>query len=173
MRVFVAGSTGVLGKNLIPLLLQQGNAVVALARSRAKAQNLETAGAEIVIGDLLADETVRELPEMVKGCDAVLHIATAIPLNRVGPDAWTANTRLRTEGTRALLDAALKSGVTHYFQQSIVMAYPDCGDQWISEDTPLDTSPARTTITEPVRQMETMVRSIDPARLHWTILRGG
>lgn len=173
MRIFVAGSTGVLGRNLIPLLLQQGNTVVALARSREKAQHIEAAGAEIVMGDLLADETVRDLPKMVQGCDAVLHIATAIPRNMAAPGAWTANTRLRIEGTRSLLDASLQSGVTHYLQQSIVMAYPDCGDQWISEDTPLDTSPTRASVTEPVRQMEGMVRAVDPTRLRWSILRGG
>src|SRR5947209_11513040 len=84
-----------------------------------------------------------------------------------------ATTRLRTEGTRRLLDAALAAGAGRYLQQSIVMAYPDGGDRWLDEGTPLDDSPARAAVCAPVAAMEGMLRDTDPERLGWCILRGG
>jgi nucleoside-diphosphate-sugar epimerase len=109
----------------------------------------------------------------LKNCDAALHIATAIPHDTRAPGAWAANTRLRTDGTRRLLDAALAAKVECYIQQSIVMAYPDCSDEWITEEMPLDVSPPCASINAPVIAMEAMVRATSIRRLRWCILRGG
>lgn len=175
MRVFIAGATGVLGRAVIPQLLRGGNSVRTLVRSSERGGKLKSEKGliEVVQGDLLAPETVQQLPEMMKGCDAVMHIATAIPSNPSAPGAWDANTRLRTEGTRSLLDAALAAGVDYYFQQSIVMAYINGGDEWLDENTPLDTSPARAAVCEPVIRMEAMVREVPIEKMPWCILRGG
>lgn len=113
------------------------------------------------------------MPSLVRGCDAVLHVATAIPRDMTAPNAWDANTRVRTEGTRLLLESALTHGAAVYVQQSIVMAYEDGGDEWLDESTPLDSGPARAIICGPVVAMESMVRAIPPGRLRWCILRGG
>jgi nucleoside-diphosphate-sugar epimerase len=173
MRVIVFGATGVLGRALVPLLVGQGYSVRAVVRSPEKAQSLLGAGVEVCPGDLLAQETLDRLPALMTGCQAVVHVATAIPRDFGAPGAWEANTRLRTEGTRALLDAALEAGVDRYIQQSIVMAYIDGGDRLLREDTPLDTSPGRAEICGPVIAMEGMVREMPPERLSWCILRGG
>ncbi len=172
MRVFIAGATGVLGRALIPQLLEHGQSVRALVRSPEKAGALKSEKdlIEMVTGDLLAPETVRRLPEMMEGCDAVMHIATAIPRNPSAPGAWEANTRLRTEGTRSLLDAALAAHVHYYFQQSIIMAYINGGDAWLDENTPFDTS---RTVSGPVIRMEAMVRAVPVEQMPWCILRGG
>ena len=173
MRVIVFGATGVLGRALVPLLLQQGWQVRAPARFPEKAHALARAGVEIYPGDLLSQETVGRLPALMDKCQAVIHIATAIPRDFGALGAWDANTRLRTEGTRALLDAALASGVERYVQQSIVMAYVDGGERLLDEETPLDTSPARAAVCGPVIAMESMVRAVPPDILTWSILRGG
>lgn len=175
MRVFIAGATGVLGRSLIPQLLESGQSVRALARSPERTGGLKSEKdlIEIVTGDLLAPGMEQRLPEMMEGCDAVMHIATAIPRNPSAPGAWDANTRLRTEGTRRLLDAALAAHVTYYFQQSIVMAYINGGDAWQDENTPLDTSPTRMAVTGPVISMEAMVRAVPVEQMPWCILRGG
>ncbi len=171
MKVCVVGATGVLGRALVPLLLERGDRVCALVRDPAKIS--PAANIEAVRCDLLSADDARKLPDMLSGCEAVLHIATAIPRDPTMPGAWTTNTRLRTEGTPRLLGAALTARATYYVQQSIIMAYPDGGDHWLDEDTPLDTSPGREGITAPVRTMEGMVRAVDPRRLGWCILRGG
>lgn len=171
MRVALVGPTGVLGRALVPLLLQQGYTVRALARSAAKARALFPQVAEIVACDLLSN-TAGELPSLLQGCEVVVHIATAIPRDSAAPNAWEANTRLRTDGVRMLLDASLAVGARRYIQQSITMAYPDHGDDWITEDMPLDSSPARARINAPVIAMEQLVRDTPPGKLPWCILRG-
>jgi nucleoside-diphosphate-sugar epimerase len=173
MRVIVFGATGVLGRALVPLLLKEGWLVRAPVRSPEKARPLADAEVDVLFGDLLSQETTERLPALMADCQAVLHVATAIARDFGAPGAWDANTRLRTEGTRALLDAALASGVERYVQQSIVMAYVDGGERLLDEETPLDTSPTRAAVCGPVIAMESMVRAIPVAALQWSILRGG
>jgi nucleoside-diphosphate-sugar epimerase len=173
MQVFVAGATGVLGRALLPRLLASGHTVRALVRSPEKGHLIRSAGVETVVGDLLTAETAQRLPTLVAGCDAVIHIATAIPRNPTDSAAWEPTTRLRTEGTRLLLQAARAAGARYYVQQSIAIAYPDGGDRLLDENTPLDSSPQRATVCGPVIAMEAMVRSVPPAELQWCILRGG
>src|SRR5579885_3611212 len=165
MRVFIVGATGVLGRALIPRLLKQGHTVRALVRSLERAADLADLGVDLRTGDLLDPGLEGRLPAMLAGCEAVVHAATAIPADPSAPHAWETNTRLRTEGTRRLLDAALASGAGRYLQQSIVMAYADGGDRWLSEDWPLDTSPQRAAVSVPVATMEGMVRAVEPGRL--------
>ena len=173
MRVAVIGSTGVLGRALIPLLLKHDHAVRAFARSIARAREVLPAEIEIAEGDLLDARLQQQLPALLEDCAAVIHIATAIPSNMSAPGAWDANNRLRTDGTRVLLQAALQAGVQQYLQQSISMAYPDHGDEWITEDMPLDTSPERAEVNASVIVMEDLVRTLSADRLRWCILRGG
>jgi len=153
--------------------MQKGYIIRSLARSYSNMQALELAGVEAFPGDLLEQATAQRLPEMIRGCNAVIHIATATPRDIDAPGAWDKMARLRTEGTRSLLDASVATGVQHYLQQSVVMAYPDSGDQWLDEHTPLDTSPTRTTFCKPVIAMEDMLRAIPAEQLRWCILRGG
>jgi nucleoside-diphosphate-sugar epimerase len=169
MRVLVAGATGVLGRALVPQLLAAGHVVLGVAR-RASRVGLP-AGLNPVHADLLADD----LRGLVGGfdADAIVHIATAIPRDANAPGAWDPTARLRTVGTRRLLDAALACGVARYIQESIVMAYRGGGDAWLDEQAPLDDSPERAAVCRPVVEMEAMIRDVDPQQLAWTILRGG
>ena len=48
MRIFIVGATGVLGRALLPLLLQKGCIVRTLARTPEKVRALELAGVEAV-----------------------------------------------------------------------------------------------------------------------------
>ncbi|GAC1362829.1 MAG: hypothetical protein NVSMB38_45500 [Ktedonobacteraceae bacterium] len=76
MRIFVIGTTGVLGRALLPILQQQGHTVRTLVRSEEKAQILQHTGIEASVGDLLAQEIEPRLLSMLEGCDAAIHIAT-------------------------------------------------------------------------------------------------
>lgn len=172
MRAAIVGSTGVLGRCLAPLLLAQGWQVVALARSPAKAAQVLPGAVAIHACDLLAPAAGQQLATLLAGCEAVIHAATAIPAEPTAPGAWDDNTRLRTTGVATLLQAALAAGVGQYIQQSITMAYPDCGDAWITEETPLDTAAARAAVCGPVAVMEGLVRQTAPDRLRWCIVRG-
>lgn len=166
MKIAVVGASGVLGRSLVPLLAEK-HRVLALVRTPETAQKLFGTQAQALACDLLAPNIGDRLPALLADCDAVIHAATAIPSDFSAPGAWDANTRIRREGTAHLLAAALEVGANIYIQQSICFAYPDRGDAWISEDTPLDLPRAI------VIEMEQQVREIAPSRIRWTILRGG
>jgi uncharacterized protein YbjT (DUF2867 family) len=60
MKVFVAGATGALGTQLVPMLVALGHDVVGMTRTAAKRDQLRNLGAEPVVADaleaLLADD---------------------------------------------------------------------------------------------------------------------
>jgi nucleoside-diphosphate-sugar epimerase len=167
MKVFVAGATGVLGRALVPRVLSAGHSVRAVARHVAAVDFGNEV--ELISANLLEDNVF----DLVRGCDAVVHIATAIPREPFSLHNWEATARLRTAGTRRLLDAARACCVSRYVQQSIVMVYRDGGDAWLDEQAPFDHGPDRAAICGPVIEMESMVREVQPRSLAWTILRGG
>jgi len=169
MKIALVGPTGVLGRALAPRLLAAGHSVLALARDAAKARATLPPAAGIATLDLLADDAAGRLPALLSGCDAVAHIATAIPRDAGAPGAWDANTRLRTDGVRVLIAAALEARVPLYVQQSITMAYPDGGERWIDESMPL----AGGSVSSTVATMEAQVRAIAPGAMRWCILRCG
>lgn len=173
VKIAIAGPTGVLGRALIPLLLENGYEVRALARNTAKTKKIFGHSVEICECDLLSPAIAETLPTLLPGCDVVIHIATSIPHDFTDSEAWKVNTLLRTRGTELLLSAALKSGVKQYIQQSIIMAYPDCGSRWITEETKLDHSGERANVCGPIIQMEQQLQRISPDFIHWSILRGG
>jgi nucleoside-diphosphate-sugar epimerase len=74
MTVLVTGATGRIGSRLVPRMLSQGETVRVLARDRARAEPLETHGAEVVEGDLGGKAALREA---LDGVDAVVHLAAA------------------------------------------------------------------------------------------------
>ena len=80
------------------------------------------------------------LADAMAGHDAVVNLATKIPgpADARKPAAWAENSRIRTEGSAALVDAALDAGVGRFVQESITFAYPSSGDAFVDEDTPLD-----------------------------------
>jgi uncharacterized protein YbjT (DUF2867 family) len=59
MKIFVAGGTGAIGRPLIVELLAKRYAVVALTRSREKAQALVEQGIEPAIADVFETAAVK------------------------------------------------------------------------------------------------------------------
>jgi nucleoside-diphosphate-sugar epimerase len=141
MKLFVAGATGAVGRHAVPALVAAGHEVTGVARSDAKADWLRERGAHPVAVSIF-DRA--QLADVVPGHDAVLNLATSIPPTAQArkAQAWAENDRIRTEGSAALVDAALAAGVGRYVQESIAFPYPDSGDRWIDEDVPLDVIPA-------------------------------
>lgn len=179
MRVLLAGATGVLGRALVPKLLAAGYQVRALVRDQARARELfvecDSADLELAEGDLLGRGLESRLAAMLAGCDAVIQGATAIPADPSIPGAWDRNTQVRIRGTGRLQRAALEANVRTFLLQSVVMAYPDGGDQWLDENTHIDSSAARRAIAHPVAIMESMMYLFQrqPKPMRWCILKGG
>ncbi len=146
MRVFLAGATGVIGRQLVPLLIAEGHHVTGMTRSPQKVDALGAAGAEPVIVDALDAQAVESAVREARP-DAVIHQLTAIPPRldprRIERD-FALTDRLRTEGTRHLVAAARASGATRILAQSIAFAYaPGPPGTVHSEDDPLSTNPPK------------------------------
>jgi nucleoside-diphosphate-sugar epimerase len=125
MRVLVAGATGVIGRHLTPLLASVGHEVFALTRPNASHGAVEEFGGTSVPGDLLDAHSVLAAARQVHP-DAVVHMATAIPrdLNpRKIAQQFAVTNRLRTEGTRNLLNAAADVGAARAITQSVAFGY--------------------------------------------------
>jgi nucleoside-diphosphate-sugar epimerase len=125
MRVFLAGATGVIGRRLVPMLVAEGHQVTGMTRSFEKAESLRAAGAEPVVADALDADAVREAVTGTQP-DAVIHQLTALP-KRIDPrkieQDFVLNDKLRSEGTRLLVDAAQAAGAKRIVAQSIAFAY--------------------------------------------------
>jgi len=139
VKVFVAGATGVLGRPTLRALVEAGHEVRGTARGEEKTQLVRSLGAEPVAVDLFDAEAVKAA---IAGSEAVLHFATKIPpiMRLRWKGAWKENDRLRTEGSRILVDAALAAGAGVYVQESITFIYGDGGDEWLTEDSPVSIS---------------------------------
>jgi nucleoside-diphosphate-sugar epimerase len=60
MKVFVAGATGAIGRQLMPRLVAAGHAVHGLTHSEAKRTMLDELGAVPVVADALDPDEVAE-----------------------------------------------------------------------------------------------------------------
>jgi 2-alkyl-3-oxoalkanoate reductase len=140
MRVFLAGATGVIGTPLVPQLLQAGHEVTAMTRSVLRAAQLEAVGADPVVCDVFDAAEVRAAMAGAAP-DAVIHQLTALParLDWGNPSVFDQHNRLRTEGSRILVDAALATGASRIVAQSIAFAYAPTGDRVKDEDAALFT----------------------------------
>ena len=145
MKIFVAGGTGAIGRPLIAKLLVKGHALVALTRSREKAQALVQQGIEPAIADVFDADAVKAVVSHAQP-EVVIEQLTALPKTYT-PEAMSAaaalNNRIRLEGGANVLAAALAAGVRRYLRQSIAF-YAIPGPGLADEDTPLafDASPA-------------------------------
>ena len=141
MRILVTGSTGVVGRRLLPLLVAAGHEVTAVVRSPTKASTVFGKGVTAIHLDLFDRPPL--FPLMV-GKDVVINLATHIPPSSFAmllPGAWRENDRLRRIASANLVDAALEGGIPRFIQESFALAYPDHGEQWIDESVAL--APAR------------------------------
>jgi nucleoside-diphosphate-sugar epimerase len=125
MRIFVAGASGLIGVRLVPLLVEAGHEVAGMTRSPEKAGLLRDLGAEPVICDVFDAEALAEAVAAY-GPDSVFHQLTDLPDNVTEMASFGArNDRIRSEGTRNLLAAAVEAGAEQLIAQSIAWDQSD------------------------------------------------
>jgi nucleoside-diphosphate-sugar epimerase len=125
MRVFVAGASGVIGRRLVPLLVEAGHHVSGTTRSAEKMDLLRSLGAEPVVVDVF-DATALSHAVAAAKPDAVIHQLTDLPFAPGTPryEEWLErNAKLRIEGTCNLVAAAKGAGVRRLIAQSIAFVY--------------------------------------------------
>jgi nucleoside-diphosphate-sugar epimerase len=137
--LFLAGATGAIGRRVAPLFVAAGWRVVGTTRSSDKAPMLREWGVEPVVVDVFDAAALRAALEAVRP-QVVMHQLTDLPPG-LDParmaEASQRNARIRDEGTRNLVAAAVAADVRRIVAQSIGFAYAD-GPLPHSEDDPLD-----------------------------------
>jgi nucleoside-diphosphate-sugar epimerase len=138
-RIFLAGATGAIGRRLIPLLRDAGHDVTGLTRSADKAGALREIGAVPVVADVFDGPALSRIVAVATP-DVVIHQLTDLPRGldpaQMG-EAIIRNARVRNEGTRNLVCAAIAAGVPRLVAQSIAWAYAS-GPLPHGETDPLD-----------------------------------
>jgi len=125
VRVFLAGATGVIGRRLVPLLLADGHEVTGISRSPQRAAQLDALGVRGVVCDALDREAVRAAVAAARP-EVVIHQLTSLPAAidpRTIARDFELNDRLRSDGTRILVDAAREAGASRILAQSIAFSY--------------------------------------------------
>jgi NADH dehydrogenase len=113
MKVFLTGATGFVGGNMLRRLLAEGHSVRALVRDpqkAGKAENAETAKAELVAGDVVESTG---LDKGLQGCDAAVHLMGIIV--EKGSNTFE---RVHHLGTRNVVEAAKRAGIRRFVQMS-------------------------------------------------------
>ncbi|HEY2653144.1 MAG TPA: NAD(P)-dependent oxidoreductase [Solirubrobacteraceae bacterium] len=128
MRIFLAGASGVIGVRLVPLLVAASHEVVGMTRTPDKVELVRSLGAEPVVCDVF---DLDALSAAVSGAAVamVMHQLTDLP-DRVDQlsEFRQRNNRMRTEGTRNLIEAARAAGVERFIAQSISWEPPGGGE---------------------------------------------
>ena len=162
MRVFVAGATGAIGKQLLPRLIAAGHEVHGMTRSESKQAMLTELGVVPVIADALDPDQVGQAVGEARP-EVIVHQLTAIPASlnfrHIDRDFELTN-RLRIQGTDNLLSAAHAVGVQRFVAQSNgAFLYARTGGPVKNEEDPIDSTPASVMrpIIDAIRYLETAV----------------
>ena len=110
MNIFIAGGTGTIGVPLVRALVASGHQVHALTRAPQKAESIRAMGAVPAIADAL-DAVALTRVVLDARPTHVIHQLTALP--KEGPKRASdlaATNRLRSQGTKNLLEASIRAG---------------------------------------------------------------
>lgn len=170
MKIFLAGGSGAIGRRLVPMLVEAGHEVVAMTRAPERAASLEAMGAAPVVCDVF---DVARLGELVTRAepDTIIHQLTAFGATDADPLAATI--RVRIEGTRNLVQAALAAGAKRFVAQSISFICSPAGGGLTDEATPLylDAPDAIRPLAEAVAELER--QTLQTNGLEGVVLRYG
>ena len=172
-RIFLAGASGAIGRRLAPLLVAKGWPVFGSTRSKGKVGQLTELGVEPVVVDVFDAASVQRILSEIRPA-VVIHQLTDLPYALEASQmaaALVRNARLRDEGTRNLVAAALRAGATRLIAQSISFIYAD-GPKPHQETDPLLplTHPVYGKTVEGVMSLE---RQVVEAPLEGIVLRYG
>jgi nucleoside-diphosphate-sugar epimerase len=129
-RILVTGATGFTGSHLCERLTSEGYSVRGLVRDPSRCSPLHQWGVETVTGDLCDPNSLRQA---TKGIDVVYHIAALFRQENVSrKEMWEVN----VQGTKNILEAAIRSEVQKFVHCSTVGVHGDIKKPPANEDSP-------------------------------------
>jgi UDP-glucose 4-epimerase len=136
MTVLVTGGAGYIGSHMTYALLDRGEDVVVLDNLSTGVRGLVGEGAAFVEGDAGDQPLVHNLIRQ-HGIDAVIHFAGSIvvPESVEQPLRYYAN---NVVASRALIEACVEEGVTHFIFSSTATVYAADAKQPLAEDEAKD-----------------------------------
>ena len=149
MKVFVAGATGVLGRALVPQLVEQGHEVVGMTSSASKQDLVRALGARPLVADALDPHAVAQAVAAAEP-EVIVHQLTALSGKLSARDMRhpersalaTMTNRLRTEATDHLLASGRAVGARRFVAQSFgAFRWARTGGPVLSEADPIDPNP--------------------------------
>ncbi len=128
-EIFLTGATGLVGRHLVPALIQAGHTVRCLVRSDLWAARLRARGCQVVLGDLLRSQPWENF---LGGTEIVIHLAS------LHKGLSSLIRRTNADGTVQLLRIAQASGVRKFLYLSTVTAsnrlsWPYAHSIWLAE----------------------------------------
>jgi nucleoside-diphosphate-sugar epimerase len=127
-RILVTGATGFTGGHLARRLATQGHAVRALVRGKGQSVDLTQHGIEPVVGDLCDPAS---LDAATRGIDTVYHIAAAFRQEGMARELFW---QINAQGTKLLIEAAIRNGVSRFVHCSTVGVHGDIEHPPANED---------------------------------------
>jgi len=124
-KIFLAGATGAVGRRMLPLLRAAGYEVTGTTRVASKAEELRAAGIIPAVVDVFDAAALKAAVSAARP-DVIVHQLTDLPHGlkaELMAEGLIRNARLRIEGTRNLVDAALGAGARRFIAQSIAFIY--------------------------------------------------
>lgn len=164
----MSGGTGVIGRAAVRSLLAAGHDVDVLTRTDENAALVESLGARPRPADLFE---IGSLERAFAGADAAINLASRVPIGyaAIWPNAWRRNDALRTTAVGNVVSAARTAGVRRVVHASVSFLYADHGDAWITEQDPIEITPA----TEPAAVGESHVLDFGSSSHAGVVLRFG
>lgn len=143
-KIFVAGSTGAVGRVLCQLLVQAGYRVFGMTRKEERSELLQSLNVEPVIMDVYDQENLSRMIRKIEP-HVVFHQLTDLPFG-LPTDKMTQgrinNEKIRDLGTRNLVASANEAKAKRIIAQSICFAYAP-GDKPLPESAPLASAALR------------------------------
>jgi len=137
--VFLAGAGGAIGSRLVPQLVEAGHRVFGTTRASDKVAYLAELGAIPVVVDVFDSTKLAKVLGEARPT-VVMNQLTDLPKMFEGALSeiiLKKNARLRAEGTRKLVDAAISAGARRFVSQSLGWLYAP-GPTPHRENDPLD-----------------------------------
>jgi farnesol dehydrogenase len=128
MKIFITGATGYVGNNLANRLAYEGHSLHALCRSASKNLLLDHPNIKIFEGDITE---IASIENAMKDCEQVYHLAAYARVWAKDPFLYY---KLNVEGTKNVLDAAIKLGVKNVVYTSTAGVLGPSKDKPVEED---------------------------------------